>query len=473
MEGNMTDIRYPQYPVYIVDDEFQALESMKIILSREGIKHIAATTESQEVLDFIAHNRISLLILDLIMPGISGEEILAHVSEKFPEIPVIIITAENEVETAVTCMKSGAFDYFVKPIEKNKFVIAVKRALQFSSLQFDNMALKESLFRKELASPEVFAKIITNDEKMHILFKYMEAIGGTSLPVLITGETGVGKELFSEAIHRISGRKGKYVKANIAGLDETLFSDTLFGHKKGSYTGALHDRPGLIAEARGGTLFFDEIGDLSPQCQVKLLRLIESKEYTPLGSDRVQKTDVRFIAATNKDLLLLVNEGSFRKDLYYRLCTHRIHIPPLRERKNDILLLFNHFLSKAAEELNKKKPAVPGEVFTLLGLYDYPGNVRELQAMTYNALSAHKKGILSTSHFNSIIETPGREMNERAGSLDFLKQGHTEFVHQLPTLKQAEELLIAKAMRLANSNQSIAAKILGISRQALNQRLHK
>ncbi|MBN2442930.1 MAG: sigma-54-dependent Fis family transcriptional regulator [Spirochaetales bacterium] len=469
----MADINYPQHPVYIVDDEALTLQSMKIILTREGINNIVCTTKSEEVLEYISNHTITLLILDLIMPGVSGEEILSVVAEQYPEFPVIIITAADEVETAVQCMKNGAFDYFVKPIEKSKFLIAVKRALQFSALQFENLALRDSLYRKELTNPDKFKKIVTNNEKMFLLFKYVEAISETQFPVLITGETGVGKELFAEAIHNLSRRQGKYIKANIAGVEDTLFSDTLFGHKKGSYTGALEDRAGLIAEAKGGTLFLDEIGELSMQCQVKLLRLLESKEYTPLGSDHTNKTDARFIAATNRDLMELVNAGKFRKDLYYRLFTHRIHIPPLKERMDDVPLLFDYFLTKVADELEKKKPGVPKEVVTLLCLYDFPGNVRELQALVYNAFSMHKKGMLSTSSFSSIInpiDTSG-ENNEK--DLSFLKKGDVKFVRQLPTLKQAEELLISEAMRLSNNNQSIASRILGISRQALNQRLNK
>jgi transcriptional regulator with PAS, ATPase and Fis domain len=235
----------------------------------------------------------------------------------------------------------------------------------------------------------------------------------------------------------------------------------------------LHERAGLLEEAKGGTLFLDEIGDLSPSSQIKLLRLLESKEYIPLGADRPKKTDARFIAATNKDLSVIVKDGSFRKDLYYRLCTHRVYIPPLRERMCDVPLIFDHILTEVSKELNKKKPKVPKEVFALLCMYNFPGNVRELRSLVYNALSTHKKGILSTSCFAHILTANTDECTGQEKTFDFLKKQDMEFVCQIPTLKEAEKLLISEAMHLANDNQSIAAKILGISRQALNQRLHK
>lgn len=316
-----------------------------------------------------------------------------------------------------------------------------------------------------------FADIITNNEEMLSIFQYIKSSAQTSQSVLITGETGVGKELVAKAIHKQSGRTGNFVAVNVAGLDDNVFSDTLFGHEKGAFTGADRKRGGQVEQAAGGTLFLDEIGDLSSTSQVKLLRLLQEGEYLPLGRDEPKLTDCRIVAATNEDLWELQKTGKFRKDLNFRLRTHHVHIPPLRERKDDIPLLTERFLAQAANDLNKKKPTPPKELISLLQTYSFPGNVRELQGMIYDAVSMHTSKVLSLEVFKSHISKRQQQIKKVVASVDAEGDFIVKFSNELPTIKEATKLLVVEAMNRANGNQSIAAQMLGISRQALSKRL--
>jgi len=321
-----------------------------------------------------------------------------------------------------------------------------------------------------IEKPEGFDEIITNSKEMLAIFQYIESIARTSQPVLITGETGVGKELIARSIHALSGLKGPFVAINVAGLDDNVFSDTLFGHIKGAFTGADKMRRGMVENASDGILFLDEIGDLGLASQVKLLRLIQEAEYLPLGQDELKKTNVRIVTATNQDLWAFQRAGKFRKDLNFRIRIHHIHVPPLRERMEDIPFLVDHILGEAARALKKKKPTLPRELFKLLGTYSFPGNVRELQTMVFDAVSRHKTGTLSLEAFKSHIAgkqkdriSPTEAESEETALLTFSRK--------LPSIKQATQLLVAEAMKRAGNNQSIAARILGISQQALSKRL--
>jgi len=260
---------------------------------------------------------------------------------------------------------------------------------------------------------------------------------------------------------------------NVAGLDDHVFADTLFGHKKGAFTDAREARSGLIERAAGGTLFLDEIGDLSTTSQVKLLRLLQEGEFFPLGSDVAKRSDARIVVATNQDLDLLQSSGKFRKDLYYRLCDHQIHIPPLRSRREDLPVLVAHFLEKASKTLAKKKPTPPAELITLLSTYHFPGNIRELESMIFDAVSSHQSGMLSMDLFKAHLSKKHPISPVDPADSPPQKGALISFSHQLPTLKQIEQLLIDEAMQRSNGNQSIAALSLGISRQALNKRLKK
>jgi DNA-binding NtrC family response regulator len=319
---------------------------------------------------------------------------------------------------------------------------------------------------------QLFPEIITNDPKMFEIFEYIEATAPSAQAVLITGDTGVGKELIARAVHVCSGRKGNFVAVNVAGLDDNIFSDTLFGHERGAFTGADRQRRGQVEQASGGTLFLDEIGDLSPASQVKLLRLLQEGEYLPLGRDIPKKTDCRIVAATNEDLWELQKNGRFRKDLNFRLRTHHIHVPPLRDRLGDIALLVDHFLERAASELRKKTPTPPPELYPFLETYSFPGNIRELQAMIFDAVSQHKNKVLSLDVFKLHILQGKKQVKEVA----FADSNSDElsmvlFPTELPSIREATLLLVREAMKRAKNNQSLAAQMLGISRQALAKRL--
>jgi DNA-binding NtrC family response regulator len=462
---------YPQFPVLLVDDEPQALTSFEMVLRSANMNHLLRCQDSRYVMPLLAKQEIEVMLLDLRMPHLSGEELLATVSSDFPGLPVIVVTGANDVDTAVRCMKAGAFDYMVKPVEKSRLIGGVRRAVELRELQRENSLLKAHVLSDRLEHPEAFSEIITCSESMRSVFQYVEAIAVSPQPVLITGETGVGKELVARAVHTLSKRKGAFVAVNVAGLDDNVFADSLFGHRKGAFTGADQARGGLVEQGAAGTLFLDEIGDISSASQVKLLRLLQDGEYFPLGSDVAKRSDARVVVATNQGLRTLQDPARFRKDLYYRLCAHHIHIPPLRERLEDLPILVEHFLEQAAETLGKKKPVAPRELVVLLKTYHFPGNVRELQAMIMDAVSAHKSGILSLDAVRAHIQEQRGVADSGAREQVPGEHMSVSFSEQLPTLKQAEDLLIAEAMRRAKGNQAIAALSLGITRQALNRRL--
>jgi DNA-binding NtrC family response regulator len=335
-------------------------------------------------------------------------------------------------------------------------------------LQRENREISKRLLSRKLQHPKAFVDIVTADHAMHGIFSYIEAVARSSEPLLISGESGVGKEFFAKAAHNLSGCRGQLVAVNVAGLDDTVFADTLFGHVRGAFTGADQARRGMIEEATDGTLFLDEIGDLSIASQVKLLRLLQEGEYFQLGSDRPKRLKARVICATHQDLATKQTSGAFRRDLYFRLCTHHVQIPPLRERKGDIPLLLDHFLGEAARALHKKKPTPPKELAHLLATYSFPGNVRELKAMIFNAVSIHTERILSMESFVKIIGRPG----ESAAPPDAtFSRAILAGLAQLPTFGEAAEVLVDEALSRANGNQTIAARLLGITQSALSKRL--
>jgi len=334
-------------------------------------------------------------------------------------------------------------------------------------LQRENLRLKRR-FLDPLETPEIFSRFQTRSNKMRALFQYVEAIAGTSEPVLITGESGVGKELFARAIHQSHCPKGPLVAVNVAGLDDDHFSDTLFGHKRGAFTSAEKDRPGMIEKAADGILFLDEIGDLSPSSQIKLLRLLQEGEYFPLGSDTPRSANCSFIFATNHDLAVSQHRGHFRKDLYYRLKAHHLEIPTLRDRKEDLPLLLDAFFEEASRNFDKPQPAVPRELAGLLASYHFPGNVRELRAIIFNAIGQHKSHKLSLDHFKSAI---GLDREHKSALRE--KTNEVSFPDVLPTLEEIGIQAVDEAMRRAGGNITTAANLLGITRQGLSKRLKK
>lgn len=455
----------------IVDDEAEIVAGLQFILETEGLTNTVGLSDSRQIESYLVRYRPKVMVLDLSMPFITGEDILRLVGTEFPHIPAIVVTGSNQVETAVRCMKNGAFDYFTKPVDEDKFVASVKRALDYTELSEQYASFKEKVLRRELDAPEVFSEIVTDNERMLNLFRYLETIAGSPAPILMEGETGVGKELFARAIYRLSGCEGKFIGVNVAGLDDHLFSDTLFGHLKGSFTGAQSQRSGLVEEAEDGILLLDEIGDLEHVNQIKLLRLLQEREYFPIGSDMPKESRIRIIASTNKDLKKLSDEGKFRKDLYYRLQIHKIEIIPLRERMDDLPLLVDHFIGKAATVLEKKKPTPPHELYNLLATYHFPGNIRELESLIFDAVSRHRSKMLSLEHISRYIEeNRGRSKQQQAPLLPDSSFADTLV---LPTFEEAERALIDEAMKRAGDNKSAAASMLGISRSGLSKKIKR
>jgi len=466
----------PANPILFVDDEEHFLLSAELTMSSNGMNNIETCNDSQEVMDILAKKDYSLVVLDINMPYLSGVDLLPAIVNKFPQLPVIVLTAVNDVDSAVFCMKEGAFDYLVKPVNDTRLVSSIKRGLEITEIRNENEMLKQSLLREKIEHPEAFSEIITHCNVIESIFKYIEAIAKTNLPVLVTGETGVGKELFAKAIHLASGRKGELVSVNVAGVDDNFFSDTLFGHKKGAFTGADIERKGLIEKADDGTLFLDEIGDLSIESQVKLLRLLQDGHYYPLGSDIAKLSDARIIVATHRDIKSMQSNSTFRQDLYYRLKSHHIIIPPLRERKIDLPYLIDHLVSKASRELGKKRPAVPKELYTLLSNYPFPGNVRELEGMIFDAISLHTSGILSLESIRKKINDYNLERNNKFSIPNNVNRHNNELIYfpgRFPTIKEVEDAVIDEALKRADGNQTIAAELLGISRRALNNRIRR
>ena len=475
----MSSKSFPPHPILIVDDEEHFLLSAELILSSNGINNVETCSESRKVMEILKNKYYSMIALDINMPSVSGIELLPQIVSSYPEIPVVMITAINDVDSAVHCIKEGAFDYVVKPVNETKLISTIKRGLELTEIRTENEMLKQLLLTDSLEHPEAFTGIVTKSPSLQSFFRYVEAIAKTSLPVLITGETGTGKELFAQAVHTASGRTGELVTVNVASVDDDFFSDTLFGHKKGAFTGAGEERKGLIEQADNGTLFLDEIGDLNAASQVKLLRLLQDGSYYPLGSDVAKLSDARIVVATHRDIKTMQSSETFRQDLYYRLKSHHIAIPPLRDRKKDLPFLIDHFIVKASITLKKKRPTTPKELYTLLSNYEFPGNVRELEGMIFDAISLHTSGVLS---LESIRKKIAEHNHDRASSNSspVQPQGNQQIANELlsfpgrfPTLKEAEASLVDEALRRAEGNQTIAAELLGMSRRALNNRLRR
>lgn len=457
---------YPSFSVLLVDDEPAWLRSLTLTLeSSAGIDNLLSCQHSAEVIPLLDQGGVGLVLLDLTMPGLSGEELLALIGERHPEVCCIVVSGLNQLEGAVRCMRLGAYDYFVKTDEEDRIVGGVMRAVRMLEMREENLQALNRLASGGPLFPEAFAGIITRSRAMQAVFAYVEAVAKSPQPLLVTGESGTGKENLVRAAHALSGRNGPLVSVNVAGLDDSVFADTLFGHVRGAFTGADAPRKGMIEEAAGGTLFLDEIGDLSVASQVKLLRLLQEGEYFPLGSDQPKRCSARVVVATHQDLAAKENSGAFRRDLYFRLRTHHVNVPALRERKEDIEPLLRHFLEEAAQALGKRTPAYPRELPGLLAAYSFPGNVRELRAMVYDAVSVHRERTLSMETFRKAI---GEEHSQPRPLPDLNPFASFE---RLPGFSEAAELLVEEAMARSGGNQTLAARLLGISQPALSKRL--
>lgn len=459
------------HSILVVDDDPVFLESIRLQLLSNSFNNVKTLPDSSAVFKELSQNSYSVILLDWLMPGnLQGEDILPQLTSQFPHIPVIIMTGVSDSENVVNCIKEGAYDYITKPPLSSRLVSAITKALEHHELFAQNKRLTGYLMGDPLLNPENFSSFITCNEQMQSIFKIIETLAPSRQPILITGETGVGKDLIAEAIHKTSGVKGAFVALNVAGMDDTMLADTLFGHKRGAYTHASDSRNGLIEHARGGTLFLDEIGDLSIHSQIMLLRLIQQKEYYRLGSDVLQKSEARIIAASNCNFEEALAAKTFRADLYHRLSTHKIHIEPLRKRREDIMPLVKHYLGIFAKEFQKKIPSIGREAKIALESYDYPGNVRELMNMVSHALTYNRTGTLELADF------PGLKAGAQVHRKILAKHNDGKFAlcglfTEFPTLDEIEELLVVEAMGVTKGNKSRACDLLGITRPTLQKKL--
>ncbi|MFW5750105.1 MAG: sigma-54-dependent transcriptional regulator [Planctomycetota bacterium] len=462
--------RQPQ--ILVVDDDRTWLLTLRTILRVAGYERVETCDDPLVVLERLAAAEYELILLDLHLPEVDGDELLATIKATHPDTMVCMLTASDEAGPAVRCLQAGAEDYLLKAEASERLVLTVRKLLARGSVQQENRALRDSLLSAELRHPEAFCEIITLDDGMEHAFRYIESVAPTDEAVLILGETGTGKELMARALHRSSGREGPFVAVNVGGLDDALFADTLFGHRRGAFTGANTDRQGMVARAADGTLFLDEIGDLSALSQIKLLRLLQEDEYQPLGSDANEPCSARVVTATHRDLRELRARGEFRADLYYRLRTHSLTVPPLRERGSDIPLLFRSFLADAAEAIERRVPKVDSAALSLLARYSFPGNVRELMAVAHDALARARDGQIDAALLQNML-------NEATGSVRLRPSDTTDDgaylrdLRQLPSLRQVQEDLVIEALRRTDGNRAEAARLLGVSRQALHQRIHR
>ncbi len=424
----------------------------KNLLLHDGWTDIDTAASGKEALDRVGRRSFGVILLDLGLPDLAGESVFKGIRERRPETPILVVTAGNNLETAVRFMREGAFDYLVKGDEPLRLTSAVHRAFDYYRKSTDLSSLQESLLAAGLKNPQVFADFITGNERTRNVLRMAETVSPSHEALLITGETGVGKELLARAIHKSSGRPGNFVAFNAVAVEDPVFA----------FTGADQSRRGLAAAAEGGTLFLDEVGDLKPQSQVKLLRFLESREYFPLGSDTPRHSTARLIAATNCDLNLQVEKGAFRRDLLYRLSTFHLVLPPLRERKEDIPLLCDHLL-KTMTRAGEPVPRVSPEAMDILWSLSYPGNVRELRQVLLRARAVSMDGIIS----KLVLESLGYRGN---GSTQH-QNGSIVFPEKLPTLREAVDALVREAIRRSGGKQNAAGGLIGISPQAMSKRV--
>ena len=449
-------------PLLIVEDDLTVLDVTKDLLRHNGWKDVSTAASGQQALDQVEKQSFSVILLDLGLPDLPADIVFTRLKERRPETPIVIVTAKNDLDAAVRYMRDGAFDYVVKGGEPIRLVSAIEKAFQHHRRSTDLSALQESILSSGLKNPQAFAELITVSERVKNVLRMAEAVSPSDEAVLITGETGVGKELLAHAIHRASGRSGDFVAFNVAALEDPVFDDTLFGHLKGAFTGADQARKGLAAAAEGGTLFLDEVGDLKPQSQVKLLRFLESHEYFPLGSDTARRSSARLIAATNCDLNLHVERGSFRRDLLYRLSTFQLALPPLRERAEDIPPLCE-WLLKGMSRRGEETPRVSADAMEVLVSLGYPGNVRELRQVLLRAKVVSGAGIIGRAVLESLGHRRGGGGNGSAGGI--------VFPEKLPTIRETVDALVREAIRRSGGKQNAAGALIGISPQAMSKRI--
>jgi len=438
--------------VLVVEDEEKLRRVIELQLTSAGfdVDKAATAEEGIKVVD-----RADLVLTDLRLPNMDGLQLLGLIRRQNSQVPVVVMTAYGSIETAVESMKAGATDFLLKPFSLDHLMQVVNKALEVRALRDENRQLKEELGRRY-----EYDNIIGRSEPMQEIFATVERVAPTRATVLLAGESGVGKDLIARAIHFRSPRRDRpLVKINCTAIPENLMESELFGYEKGAFTGAVSSKPGKFEQADTGTVFLDEIGDVPGPIQVKLLRILQEREFERLGSNVTRQTDVRVIAATNQDLRAALEQGTFREDLYYRLNVVPLNIPPLRERKQDIPFLANHFVRKLAPDSGSQVDSItPAAMEKLMG-YHWPGNVRELENVIERSLVMCRGNQLDAGDIKLESAPRPRAQNEH----HFLPDGMT--------LDQYEQELIREALRRADGNKSQAARLLGLTRNALRYRL--
>ncbi|HZR32467.1 MAG TPA: sigma-54 dependent transcriptional regulator [Terriglobales bacterium] len=438
--------------ILIVEDEAKMRRLLELNLGQEGFTtHVAADAETG--LKLLNSEKIDLVVTDFRLPGMSGLEFLQQVKRVNAALPVVVMTAYGSVESAVEAMKIGASDYVLKPFSLDEMVLVIRKELDSHKLREENRSLREALGRRY-----EYKNIIAQSDRMQAVLGLVERVAPTTTTVLVGGESGVGKDLIARAIHEHSHRSaGPFIKINSTAIPENLLESELFGYEKGAFSGATTSKPGKFELADKGTLFLDEIGDVPPAIQVKLLRVLQEREFERLGGTKTLKVDVRLVAATNRDLRAALEEGTFREDLYYRLNVVAIDIPPLREHKEDIPALINSFLQRFARDAKAPVKTVTPAAVKMLMDFHWPGNIRELENVIQRAVTLATGPILDSDDIH--LDLPV----SKVGAAPTLPEG--------VTLEQWEQEIIREALRRANGNKSQAARVLGLSRNALRYRL--
>lgn len=453
--------------ILLVDDNLSTIDALSQIIREKGYTEI--TSESaEEALDKLHLDQIDLIITDMKLPGMNGLELLRKVKEIDETLPIIIVTAFGSVEKAVKAVKLGAFDFITKPITIDAIEIKIEKALRSGKLAKQNkeLSLENEYLRSEFASD--FSEIIGNSNSIIEVFNQIEKVANAGSPVLIWGESGTGKELVARAIHYNSNRKNKpFVRVNCAALTQSLLESELFGHEKGAFSGAIRRKPGRFEIAQEGTIFLDEIGEISADVQVKLLRVLQEKEFERVGGTETLKMQARVITATNHDLKKLTTENKFREDLYYRLNVVPIYLPPLREREADIPLLVNHFIKKYSAEAKKQILGIKDETLQMLMEYEFPGNIRELENIIERAIVMSNGNTLTLKDFpESIVE--GMKPNRSNQTLSKKEEQGLTFL-----VNHYEKKLIREILKKNTGNISKAAKELKINRTTLRYKMEK
>ena len=450
--------------ILVIDDEPSIRELLKDFFTGKGFE-VAASQDGETALALLRENKFDLLLLDLMMPGMNGLDVLRAITSENLTIPAIMITAYASVSTAVEAMKLGAFDYITKPFVLEDVYLTVKRTLDVSKLQEENFRLKKELKKKFSTH-----KIIGNSPPVQEVIRFIDKIADTDSTVLVTGESGTGKELVAKTIHYNSSRsRNNFVPLNCAAIPKDILESELFGHEKGAFTGAVTTRIGRFELASNGTLFLDEIGELAPALQVKLLRVLQEKEFERVGGIKTIKVNVRIIAATNRDLEKAVKEGTFREDLYYRLNVIPLHLPPLRKMKEDVPLLVEHFVYELSKSKKKEPPRISRETMDCLVNYKWPGNVRELENLI-ERLIILKEGDIITPN-----ELPERFIENRQTTRSAVKSKilSSEGVDLNLVLDELENNMIIQALEMSKGVKSKAASLLGLNRTTLIEKMKK